>query len=104
MIYLASLPETDFDDNAQLRAIKDIKSAALFRNIEIRKRAEKTLDDIRSFILRSFPEYERVIAYQQKKLQPGSSYSEIISERFSENYMEKGLELAREYQGSVGYV
>ncbi len=104
MIYLGSLPETDLDDNAQLRAIKDIKSAALFRNIEIRKRAEKTLDDIRSFILRSFPEYERVIAYQQKKLQPGSSYSEIISERFSENYMEKGLELAMDYQGSVGYV
>ena len=104
MIYLASLPETDFDDNAQLRAIKDIKSAALFRNAEIRKRAEKTLDDIRSFVLRSFPEYSSVIDFQLEKTKPGNSYAEIISERFSENYMEKGLDLAREYQRSVGYV
>ena len=104
MIYLASLPETDFDDNAQLRAIKDIKSAALFRNIEIRKRAEKTLDDIRLFILQSFPEYSSVIDYQLEKTKQGNTYAEVISERFSENYMEKGLELAREYQGSVGYV
>ena len=104
MIYLASLPETDFDDNAQLRAIKDIKSAALFRNAEIRKRAEKTLDDIRSFVLQSFPEYSSVIDYQLEKTKQGNTYAEVISERFSENYMEKGLELAREYQGSVGYV
>lgn len=104
MIYLASLPETDFDDNAQLRAIKDIKSAALFRNAEIRKRAEKTLDDIRLFILRSFPEYSSIIEYQLEKTKPGKSYAEIISERFSGAYMEKGLKLAKEYQRSVGYV
>ena len=104
MIYLASLPETDFDDNAQLRAIKDIKSAALFRNAEIRKRAEKTLDDIRSFVLQSFPEYSSVIDFQLEKTKPGNSYAEIISERFSGAYMEKGLKLAKEYQRSVGYV
>lgn len=104
MIYLASLPETDFDDNAQLRAIKEIKSAALFRNAEIRKRAEKTLDDIRSFVLQSFPEYSSIIEYQLEKTKPGNSYAEIISERFSGAYMEKGLKLAKEYQRSVGYV
>lgn len=104
MIYLASLSETDFDDNAQIRAIKDIKSAALFRNAEIRKRAEKTLDDIRSFVLQSFPEYNSVIDYQLEKTKPGNSYAEIISERFSGAYMEKGLKLAKEYQRSVGYV
>ena len=104
MIYLMSLPDYEFDDNAQLQAVRDIKAAALFRNEDIRKRAQFILNKIQAMISKHFPEYSSVIEYQLDKTKPGKSYAEIISERFSENYMEKGLELAKQYQRSVGYV
>ena len=66
--------------------------------------AKNTLADIQRFTSKYFPEYISVTDYQLEKLHSGNSYAEIISERFSENYMEKGLELAMDYQGSVGYV
>ena len=104
MIYLMSLPDYEFDENAQLQAVRDIKAAALFRNEDIRKRAQFILNKIQAMISKHFPEYSSVIEYQLDKTKPGKSYAEIISERFSENYMEKGLELAKQYQRSVGYV
>ena len=104
MIYLMSLPDYEFDDNAQLQAVRDIKAAALFRNEDIRKRAQFILNKIQAMISKHFPEYSSVIEYQLEKTKPGNSYAEIISERFGDAYMEKGLKLAKQYQRSVGYV
>ena len=104
MIYLMSLPDYEFDDNAQLQAVRDIKAAALFRNEDIRKRAQFILNKIQAMISKHFSEYNSVIEYQLEKTKPGKSYAEIISERFGGAYMEKGLKLAKQYQRSVGYV
>ena len=41
---------------------------------------------------------------KKEKLKEGRSYAEIISARYSENYMNRGLELARAYQRGVGNV
>ena len=57
-----------------------------------------------SFVSEYFQDYTGIVNYQLKKVKHGNSYAEIISERFSSAYMEKGLELAKEYQRSVGYV
>ena len=104
MMYLASLPDHTFDDNAQLQAIRDIKAAALYKNDDIRKRAQFILNKMQALISKDFPEYNSIIEYQLEKTKPGKSYAEIISERFGDKYIEKGLELAKQYQRSVGYV
>ena len=104
MLYLVSLPEHEFTGIQQIKAVSDIKSAAVFGNGHIKFRAEKVLDDIKNFALKNFPEYSDIVEYQMKKTQSGNSYAEIISRRFGSDYMKKGLELAREYQRSVGYV
>ena len=99
-----SQPERDFTETDQIKAVRNIKEAAVFGNEEIRQRAKLVLLDIQRFTSKHFPEFIDVINYQLEKLKPGNSYAEIISERFGDAYMEKGLELARVYQRSVGYV
>ena len=81
MLYLVSLPEHELTGTEQIKAVNDIKAAAIFGNDEIKRRAEKVLDDIKNFALKNFP-----------------------SRRFGSDYMNKGIALAREYQRSVGYV
>lgn len=104
MIYLVSLPERNFTETDQIKAVKNIKQAAVFGNEEIRQMARPILADIQRFTSKYFPEYIRVIDYQLEKLNAGNSYAEIISKRFGDAYMEKGLALAKQYQRSVGYV
>lgn len=104
ILYLASLPESDFTEIDQLKSVKRIKEAAVFGNDEIRQMAKLILDDIQSFTIKNFPDYRDVTDYQLEKIKTGNSYAEIISKRFSSAYMEKGLKLAKEYQRSVGYV
>ena len=104
ILYLASLPEKPLTAKEQISAVNDIKTAALFGNREIRKRAVNVLEKIRSFTEKNFPVYSDVIAYQIKKTEIGNSYAEIVSERFSDDYMKKGLALAKGYRESVGYV
>ena len=67
-------------------------------------RVVNLLADIQCFASKYFPEYISVIDYQLEKTKPRNSYAEIISKRFGDGYMEKGIELAGEYQRSVGYV
>lgn len=104
MLYLVSLPEHEFTGTEQIKAINDIKAAAVFGNNDIKHRAEKVLDDIKSFALKYFPQYSDVIEYQIDKTHSGNSYAEIVSRRFGSDYMNTGIALAREYQRSVGYV
>ncbi len=105
MVYLASLPDFEFDDTLQLQAIRDIKTAACYGNAGIRERAAVVLQEMSDFIGQTgITSWQELLTYQQKKLLPGGSYAEIVSERFGDDYMKKGLALAEEYQRSVGYV
>lgn len=98
LLYLTVLPDFDFDEEKQIKAIDDVKSAAVFDNAEIRQRAKEMLEEIRRFTDKYFPEYQSVVDYQIHKLSDGNSYAEIVSRRFSEDYMAKGLALSRAYQ------
>ena len=99
MLWFSSLPDFDFDEEKQIKAIADVKAAAVFGNAEIKLRAGKTLEEIRHFTEKYFPNFLPVISYQLGKLNSGNSYAEIVSRKFTDGYMEKGLALARLYQG-----
>lgn len=98
MLYFSQLPDFDFDGEAQINTIANIKAAAIFGNAEIKKKAEKELEAIAGFAAKNFPEFSAVAARQQNKLKKGESYAEIISREFGAEYMKKGLALAESYQ------
>ncbi len=98
LLYLCSLPDFDFDEEKQIKAITDVKDAAVFGNAEIKRRAGETLKEIKEFTEHYFPNYLNIVAYQLNKLHDGNSYAEIVSRKFTDDYMAKGLELARAYQ------
>ncbi|MEE0956491.1 MAG: glutathione synthase [Ruminococcus sp.] len=98
LLWLCSLTDFDFDEETQRKAIADVKAAAVFGNTEIKRRAKKALEEIKSFAGQYFPNYLNTVEYQLNKLIDGNSYAEIVSRKFSEDYMAKGLALARAYQ------
>lgn len=98
LLYLSGLPDVDFDAERQKQAIADVKAAAVSDNTEIKQRAKETLKEIGRFTALYFPDYQPVVDYQINKLTDGNSYAEIVSRKFSEDYMAKGLALARAYQ------
>ena len=104
LLWLSSLPDFDFDEGKQIQAIADVKAAAVFGNAEIKNRAVKTLEEIKTFTRQYFPHYLNIVDYQLNKLYDGNSYAEIVSRRFTDGYMEKGLALARAYQRGEGDV
>ena len=99
LLWLSSLPDFDFDEEKQLQAIADVKAAAVFGNAEIKRRAKETLEEIKRFTRQYFPHFLPVINYQLNKLTDGNSYAEIVSRKFTDGYMKKGIALARRYQG-----
>lgn len=100
-IYLATLPEFNFDEEHQRIAVDKIKSAAVFGNNEIKRLAKGELDKIESFSDKNFPEYSYVVSYQKSKLNKNSSYAERVSAEYGENYLEKGIKLSKQYAGEV---
>lgn len=98
ILYLASLPDFDFDSEAQEKAVNDVKAAAVFGNEKYKTRAEKALSEISAYASENLPEYQPVVEYQQSKLRDGKSYAEIVSREFGGNYMKEGIALARSYQ------
>lgn len=98
ILYLSFLPDDEFDDNAQIKSVEDVKAAAVFGNADIKRRAKEALNEIKSFTVRYYPEYTPIVDYQLNKLHDGNSYAEIVSREFTDDYMAKGLELARSYQ------
>ncbi len=104
MLYLVSLPKREFTGKEQVKAVRDVKTASVFGNAEIRQRAIQTLSEIRGFARQYFPQYSDIMDRQLSKTEQGGSYAEIVSRQFGEDYMTKGLKLAKDYQRSVGYV
>ena len=98
LLYLAGLPDFDFDAETQTAAINDIKQAAVFGSVEYKDRAARELERIRAFAARYLPEYLPSVERQLGKLGEGGSYAEIISRRFGGDYMNRGLALARSYR------
>ena len=98
LLWLSSLPEFDFDEEKQIQSIADVKAAAVFGNAEIKNRAAKTLEEIKRFTALYFQNYLNIVDYQLNKLHDGNSYAEIVSRKYSKDYMNKGLALAKSYQ------
>ena len=98
LLWLSSLPDLDFDEEKQIQAIADVKAAAVFGNAEIKNRAAKTLEEIKRFTALYFQNYLNIVDYQLNKLHDGNSYAEIVSRKYSKDYMNKGLALAKSYQ------
>lgn len=98
LLWLSSLPDFDFDEDKQIQAINDVKAAAVSDNAVIKRRAKETLEAVGRFAAQYFPAFQPVVRYQSNKLREGNSYAEIVSRRFSEAYMTKGLALAKAYQ------
>ena len=98
LLWLCSLPDFDFDEEKQIQAIADVKAAAVFGNAEIKNRAAKTLEEIKRFTAQYFQNYLNIVDYQLNKLHDGNSYAEIVSRKYSKDYMNKGLALAKSYQ------
>lgn len=98
ILYLSFLPDDEFDDNAQIKSVEDVKAAAVFGNADIKHRAKEALNEIKSFTVRYYPEYTPIVDYQLNKLHDGNSYAEIVSREYSKDYMNKGLALAKSYQ------
>lgn len=98
LLWFCSLPDFDFDEEKQIKAITDVKDAAVFGNAEIKRRAGETLEEIKHFTEQYFPNYLNIVDYQLNKLHDGNSYAEIVSRKFTDDYMAKGLALARAYQ------
>ena len=84
LLWLSSLPDFDFDEGKQIQAIADVKAAAVFGNAEIKNRAVKTLEEIKTFTRQYFPHYLNIVDYQLNKLYDGNSYAEIVSRRFTD--------------------
>ena len=85
-------------DNAQIKAVEDVKAAAVLGNAGIKLRAKEALNEIKSFTVRFYPEFTPVVDHQLNKLIYGYSYAEIVSREYSKDYMNKGLALAKSYQ------
>lgn len=98
LLFLSGMSDFAFDEEKQIKAIDGVKAAAGSNNAEIKQRAKETLEEIGRFTTRYFPEYQPVVHYQINKLREGNSYAEIVSRRFSEDYVTKGIALARAYQ------
>ena len=98
LLWFCSMPDFDFDEEKQIRAIADVKAAAVYGNAEIKNRAVKTLEEIKRFTLQYFPDFLNIVDYQLNKLHDGNSYAEIVSREYSKDYMNKGLALAKSYQ------
>ena len=106
ILWLCSLDKADLSDREQIRAIENIKTAALYddsnriildgESICVRRAAKETLDKIRDFAQKYLPEFFEALDFQYKKL-GGNRYARLVRDRFGSDYLNLGLELARQY-------
>ena len=109
MIYFLFRHESDFTPEKQKNALADMKKAALLdqdeklsNGISIRENVRKILTKIRRFYREEgFTEedcayIESAIEYQESKLS-GARYADRVVRDFSDDYWEKGLNLAKEH-------
>lgn len=108
MVYLASRAPKPFPEGEQLRALRDMKRAALFddstclsNGLTIRENAVQALKELEEFFedggsASAEGAYIReALDFQWRKLEPGGRPAEIIRDEFRKEYNRKGLELAK---------
>lgn len=105
ILYLSSLDDDEFSVNEQVISIKNIRIAALYddcsnkivqkgRRVPTRNAAEHVLKSIKSFADKYFPEFSDSATLQLKKLN-GKRYARKVRNQFSDDFIIKGLELAK---------
>lgn len=107
MLYLLSLNYEGFDASSQKKAIKNIKSAALYDDksaridlgageTDLRTAALAELEKIEKFVEENVPEFSDTVRCQKSKItNENARYADKIRMIYSENYNEKGIELAK---------
>lgn len=115
LIFLLNTKNTEWNDFEQMQAIKNAKNAALFDDediwIETDWYERKNIKNAALEILVEMEKYfgneslsyaQSSIQFQKRKiLEKGQRYADRIKEKFSENNVEKGLELARGYARQI---
>lgn len=116
LVYLSSLKDTELGEAAQLRAIANAKQSALFeekaifvedskgKKHSIKEAAVQVLCDMEQFYWKHGKESAiNKIVYQKNKIvNPANRYANQIQERFGTQYVENGLELAKQYAKGQG--
>lgn len=105
-LYLLSLEDDNLSEEEQIEAINNVKTAALYDDeaakigdLSLREAALGELGKIIAFTEKYFPEYTHLVRCQLDKVENHKRYAEIIYGEYSENYIEKGIELAKKYRG-----
>ena len=114
IIYLMSLTDNDFENQNQINAIKNIKSASIFddnkifiqtgnKTVPIKKAVLKILENMENFFSEFYnPKIVEILEYQKDKiLHKNKRYAKIIYEKYGNNYVQKGLELAKKYAEEI---
>lgn len=110
ILYLSSIESTPFGNCEQSQAIANIKNAALLDDskifiirdstqIPVRDAAKKVLDDMSRFYSDYPNAYaQNILNYQYSKLTDSTSrYADIIAKKYADDYISKGMELAKRY-------
>lgn len=123
MLYLSKLEDFEFTKEMQRQAIENQKNAAKYKTEEIeilescfgmRDRASNTsvtsmnivnavkiiLSDMKNEFLQ-YPEAQRVIAFQLKKLEPGNRYAERIYQKLNRDFQSRMLTWIKEENKNV---
>lgn len=112
LLYLSSFDAGRFGEREQIKAIRNVKTAArhddgsikIFvsdREVDIRSACRDFLDAMYDFY--SEMDCERALAaldFQKRKLN-GKRYADEIIERFSDGFVKKGLELIKGYTSEI---
>lgn len=114
IVYLMSLADEEFLEEAQIRAILNEKEAAQYddscmnieidqhKSINIREISLKLLDDIEKMIVSLNHEENRsIIQYQRDKIIHHQRYVERIKAEFSQDYVTLGMKKAVEYAQKI---
>lgn len=110
LIYLMSLKDDTFEQEQQITSISNSKKAALYddenvyitinnKEIQIKVAAKQILNDMEDFF-ETYPKIytSDVLSYQKSKIEnPDNRYAKIIADKFGNDYVKSGIELAKNY-------
>ena len=110
-VYLSSLEDEEFDDEAQVRAITNMKRAALFdeedikilgehgQEIPVSVAVKQIFEDMEAFYQKCGKmEAVEKLKFQKDKVEDEKKrYANQIVDRFQTDYVQKGINLAKSY-------
>lgn len=112
LVFLASMPEQPFDEKHQIQAIRNFKNAAHYDLKTVKMQvsngelysiahvALNVIDRMKEFYQKCQIDAEEVLQFEYEKfVEAENRYAWKIRKEFSNGYVQKGLELAKERQG-----